>query len=166
MDILTNKWMIIVYVVVTILIILLVIGKKSVRSEINIQAPIETVWNVVTNTSEYAEWNSVMLLLDGNLKEGNTVKYQFKQEEGKSYEIPSNVKKIEPKKLLNQFGGTRGILTFDHKYIFEKDGENTRLIIHEEYRGIMVPFWNATPVQKAYDRLCSDIKKKSESLPI
>ncbi len=166
MDILTNKWMLIVYVIVTILIILLVIGEKSVRSEINIQAPIETVWKVVTNTSEYAEWNSVMILLDGNIKEGNTVKYQFTQEEGKSYEIPSKVKIIEPEKLLNQFGGIRGVLTFNHKYIFEKDGDKTRLTIHEVYRGIMVPFWNATPVQKAYDRLCSDIKKKSESLSI
>ena len=47
-----------------------IIGKKSVRSEISINAPVEKVWSVITNTSSYAEWNSVMLVLEGKIKEG------------------------------------------------------------------------------------------------
>ena len=55
---------------------------------------------------------------------------------------------VEEGKLLNQYGGTKTILTFDHKYILVKEGIKTKLIIHEEYPGIMVPFWNPDPVGK------------------
>ena len=162
--ILTSKWMICIYVVLAIVIILLIICRKSVHSEITIKTSAYNVWNVLTNTDDYKNWNSVMLLVDGEVKEGNTAKYQFTQEESKSYEIPSKVIQVIPSKLLNQAGGTIGILTFNHNYILEDLNGNTKLIIHEDYRGVMVPFWNPNPVQKAYERLNRDIKKKAESL--
>ena len=166
MSILSNKWIVIIFVIIAIFGVLLIIGKKSVRSEISINAPVEKVWSVITNTSSYAEWNSVMLVLEGKIKEGNKVKYKFTQEANNSYDIPSKVVSVEEGKLLNQYGGTKTILTFDHKYILVKEGIKTKLIIHEEYRGIMVPFWNPDPVGKAYERLCTDIKNRAESLKL
>ena len=56
------------------------------------------------------------------------------------------------------------ILTFNHKYTLESANDGTRLIIHEDYRGIMVPFWNPTPVEKAYERLAMDLKTRVEKL--
>ena len=58
MSILSNKWLVIIFVIIAIFGVLLIIGKKSVRSEISINAPVEKVWSVITNTSSYAEWNS------------------------------------------------------------------------------------------------------------
>ena len=164
MELLTSKWIIGLYILVGLGCFLMLIGKKSVHSKISIDATPSQVWEVITNTSQYNEWNSVMLLLEGSIKEGDLVKYRFTQEEGKYYDIPSRVKKIIPTSLLNQGGGTFGIITFDHKYILnEKKGE-TELVVHEDYRGVFVPFWNPEPVQKAYDRLNEDIKNRVESL--
>ena len=124
MDFLTSKWMIGLYLLIGIGCFLMLIGKKSVHSKISIDATPSQVWEVITNTSQYNEWNSVMLLLEGSIKEGDLVKYRFTQEEGKYYDIPSRVKKIIPTSLLNQGGGTFGIITFDHKYILnEKKGK-------------------------------------------
>ena len=164
MELLTSKWMIGLYLLVGLGCFLMLIGKKSVHSKISIDATPSQVWEVITNTSQYNEWNSVMLLLEGSIKEGNLVKYRFTQEEGKQYDIPSRVKKIIPSSLLNQGGGTFGIITFDHKYSLEEKEGKTELIIHEDYRGAFVPFWNPDPVQKAYDRLNKDIKNRVESL--
>ena len=82
----------------------------------------------------------VMLVLEGKIKEGNKVKYKFTQEANNSYDIPSKVVSVEEGKLLNQYGGTKTILTFDHKYILVKEGIKTKLIIHEEYRGLWFHF--------------------------
>ena len=164
MEYLTSNWTIAIYVLIGLACFLLLIGKKSVHSTIPIDATPDEVWEVIINTSQYSEWNSVMDLLEGNIEEGNLVKYRFTQEEGKSYDIPSKVKKITPSSLLNQGGGKLGIITFDHKYILEEKKGETVLTIHEDYHGVFVPFWNPEPVQKAYDRLNKDIKSRVESL--
>tara|TARA_B100000941_G_scaffold269750_1_gene227267 strand:- start:353 stop:628 length:276 start_codon:yes stop_codon:yes gene_type:complete len=88
----------------------------------------------------------------------------FHQEEGKSYPISAKVRKVETNSLLNQFGGYTGIITYNHTYTLNESYTNTKVIIHEKYDGLMVPFWNPKPVQKAYDRLNKDIKKRVESL--
>ena len=164
MEYLTSNWMIGIYIFIGLICFLLLIGKKSVNSTISINATPNQVWEVIINTSQYSEWNSVMNLLEGNIKERSLVKYRFTQENEKTYNISSKVKKIIPLSLLNQGGGTFGIITFDHKYILEEKKGKTVLTIHEDYHGLFVPFWNPEPVQKAYDRLNKDIKSRVESL--
>ncbi len=110
------------------------------------------------------QWNSVINSVEGILKEGERVKFMFHQEEGKSYPISAKVRKVETNSLLNQFGGYTGIITYNHTYTLNESDTNTKVIIHEKYNGLMVPFWNLKPVQKAYDRLNKDIKKRVESL--
>ena len=159
-----NSLMYIAFGVITLLIILIIAGRKSVHNEITINASPEKVWSVLINTDDYDNWNPVMKLLEGEVKEGNKVKYQFTQEEGKVSEIPSTVKKVVPNKLLNQGGGLPLVLTFDHKYVLEPSRHGTKLIIHEDYRGVGVNFWNPKPVEQAYARLNKALKDKVEKL--
>ena len=51
---------------------------------------------------------------------------------------------------LNQFGGLRGVLTFDHTWRLEPVAGGTRVTQHEEYRGIGVWFWDPAWVEEAY----------------
>jgi len=162
MAFLTSKWIIIL--VITLLIILSFTFKKTVKSEIYINATKQTVWNVITNTNDYEKWNSVLTLVDGNLGERQKVKYNFTQEEGKQYDVYVVVKKINQDNILNQCGGTKGIITYDHFYLLSEKNKQTKLIIKEDYRGLMVLFWSPNKVQKAYDRLILDIKKQSEHI--
>lgn len=157
-----SKIFILLVALIAILFILYLTGRKSVHHEIVIQASPEKVWAVITNTDQYPDWNPVMQLLEGSVKEGNKVKYQFTQAADNSYNIDSTVKKVRPNTLLNQGGGTPGVLTFDHKYILEPHAEGTRLSIHEDYAGIGVNFWNPVPVEAAYIRLNEAIKRESE----
>jgi len=149
--------------VLAVLLVLFFFGKKSVHHEIMINASPEKVWSVLTDTDQYDTWNPVMKLLEGEVKEGSKVKYQFTQDAENISEIPSNVKKVIPNKLLNQGGGLPFVLTFNHKYILEPLDNGTKLTIHEDYGGIGVNFWNPTPVQSAYKRLNEAIKKRAES---
>lgn len=156
--------MIALFAVIAILIILYLLGKKSAHHEIQIDASPKKVWSVLIDTDNYDSWNPVMKLLEGTVKEGNQVKYQFTQDAENISEIPSNVKKIVPDELLNQGGGMPFILTFDHKYILEPSGNGTKLTIHEDYAGVYVNFWNPAPVEAAYGRLNEAIKQRVESL--
>lgn len=149
--------------IIVVLAILVFTGKKSVHHEIIMNAAPEKVWRVLTDMNQYPEWNPTMLLLDGEVKEGNKVTYQFTQDEKNKSEIGATVVKIIPNQLLNQKGGIPMILTFNHKYILEPQGDGTKVIIHEDYNGIGVHFWNPKPVEQAYGRLNMALKKRVES---
>ena len=64
------------------------------------------------------------------------------------------------KKKLNQFGGMRGILTFDHQWLLEPVEGGTKVIQHEEYRGIGVWFWDYSWVEPAYTKANDALKKR------
>lgn len=160
---LNSKLLIILLVLIAVLVILYYMGRKSVHHEITIIASPEKVWSVIINTDHYAHWNPVMELLEGEVRVGHKVKYRFTQDAENIGEIPSLVKQVIPNELLNQGGGLPFILTFDHKYILSPSDKGTKLIIHEDYEGIGVNFWNPSPVEKAYQRLNEAIKKQAES---
>jgi len=164
MGFLKSKGMIIIQILTVLLVTLYYLGKKSVHHEILISASPEKVWSILIDTQKYDKWNPVMKLLEGEVKEGNKVKYQFTQDADNVSEIPSKVKKVIPNELLNQGGGMPILLTFDHRYKLEPAGDWTKLIIHEDYRGIGVNFWNPAPVEAAYGRLNEAIKKRAETL--
>lgn len=157
-----KKMMFIGIGVIVVIIILIFTGRKSVHHEITIEAPSQKVWETLINMSEYPNWNPVMKLIDGEIKEGCKVKYQFIQDADNISEIPASVIQIVPKELLNQKGGLPLILTFNHKYILESSGNSTRVTIHEDYRGIGVNFWNPKPLEEAYARLNFALKKRLE----
>ena len=159
-----SKFTIVIIVVIALITVLYFTGKKSVHTEITVSASPENVWRVLTDMDKYSEWNPVMKLLKGEVKEGNQVTYLFSQDVENKSEIKVKIVKIESDRLLNQTGGVSLILTFNHKYKLVPIGDKTKVIIHEDYKGIGVNFWNPKPVEEAYLRLNESLKKRVESL--
>jgi len=157
-----KELMYIILGILVILVILVFTGNKSVQHEITIKASPDKVWSVLTQMEGYPKWNPVMELIDGTVQEGNKVKYRFTQDEKSISEISASVVQIIPKKLLNQKGGIPLLLTFNHRYMLEPLGNSTKIIIHEDYRGIGVNFWNPQPVEDAYKRLNIALKNRVE----
>ena len=125
-------------------------GCTSVHTEITIPADPEIIWSVLTDAPGYQAWNPVLVPIEGDLREGEKLKYQMTQPDGKKSEITAKVKKMVELKELNQGGGIPGILTFDHKWLLEPVDKGTRVTQHEEYRGIGVLFWDSSWVEPAY----------------
>ena len=123
---------------------------KSVHTEITIPANPEIIWSVLTDASGYKAWNPVLVPIEGDLREGERLKYLMTQPDGKQSEVMARVKKMVELKELNQSGGIPGILTFDHKWLLDPVDEGTRVTQHEEYSGIWIWFWDAGWVEPAY----------------
>lgn len=163
MEILSSKWLIGIAIIVVLLTVLIFTGKKSVNAEVSINGTKGDVWTVLTNFTKAKEWNKVLIPIEGTLEVGNKIKYEFYQDEGgKAAVMDAEVKRIEIGELINQKGGMPGILTFNHHYFISESGTTTTVKITEEYRGLMVNFWNPKPVEKAYERLLISLKQKVE----
>lgn len=152
----------IILAIIALLAILVITGKKSVHSELIVEAEAGQVWTILIDMAGYAEWNPTMQLVEGEVAEGNQVTYQFTQDEDNISNIAAQVVSVVPNELLNQKGGIPLILTFNHRYVLEAQGEQTKVIIHEDYAGIGVNFWNPAPVEAAYERLNQALKSRAE----
>ncbi len=152
--------MILIYIIVAGLIILYLMGNKSVHQELTIEAKPEEVWEVLTDFESMATWNKVLIPEKGVLDAGEKIDYLFFQDQDTQSRISANVKRIIPNELIHQTGGIPGILTFNHKYMLKPEGDEVRLIIHEEYRGVGVPFWNPSAVEAAYGRLAQSLRQR------
>ena len=75
----------------------------------------------------------------------------MKSPDGTETPVSSRVEKIVVNREINQVGGIPGILTFDHTWRIEPTDGGTKVIQHEEYRGIGVLFWDPAWVEDAYD---------------
>lgn len=126
------------------------LGHKTVHTEIVIPAPPSLVWSVLTDASSYKDWNPVFIEVEGEYREGAKLTNQVREKNDQQSEIVSTVVKLTPERKLNQFGGIRGILTFDHQWLLEPVNGETRVTQHEEYRGFWVWFWDASWVEPAY----------------
>lgn len=127
------------------------LGSKTVHTSIVIKAPPAQVWAVLTDAPSYKEWNPTFIDVEGEYEVGKTLTNKVK-EEGKVVTIKSKVIKMDENRELNQFGGIRGVLTFDHRWILEPVEGGTKVIQTETYRGIWVWFWDESWVEPAYSR--------------
>ncbi|WP_295895679.1 SRPBCC family protein [uncultured Vibrio sp.] len=140
------------------------LGSKSVHTEIIIPSTPEKVWQVLTDIERYHEWNSAITLVNGELKEGHKVTYRFQETDAKAANISSEVIEITPYKHLNHKGGIWGVITFDQHYNLEPHELGTRFIIHEEYTGVYVNFWDESHTLKQYQKLAFALKLRVLSL--
>ena len=163
MSILLSGWFIAI-VALLLLAVLYSLGHKTVHTEITIPAEPGAVWSVLMDGSGYEAWNPVLVPLQGELREGETLKYRMTGPGEQESEVKTRVVKLITGKHLNQYGGMPGVLTFDHNWMLEPVEGGTKVIQHEEYRGIGVLFWNPRWVTPAYEEANQGLRDRVVSL--
>lgn len=136
------------------------LGHKAVHTELVIPAPPDAVWSVLVDAVHYKDWNPVFVSVEGEYRKGARMSYLMRDASGKETAVTARVVKLIEEQELNQFGGIRGVLTFDHHWYLEPVGSGTRVTQHEEYRGVGVWFWDASWVEPAYARANEALRQR------
>lgn len=134
-------------------------GHKVVHTEIVIPAPTAKVWSVLSDQSSYSKWHPVIAHVEGRLEPGERIVSAWTNAEGEQHKIEADVVRYKEERLLNLYGGTPLILTFDHRYELEPIPEGTRVTQHEEYRGIGVLWWEPTRTSAAHASANEGLRK-------
>ncbi|MEM9556791.1 MAG: SRPBCC domain-containing protein [Acidobacteriota bacterium] len=141
------------------------LGHKVVHTELVIPAAPEAVWTVLTDSGGYADWNPIFVHVEGEYRHGAKMRYLMRNDAGRVSEVTSTVVRFDVERELNQFGGVRGLLTFDHVWRLERVPEGTRVVQHEEYRGLGVWFWDASWVEPMYMRANEALRERVVAAP-
>jgi hypothetical protein len=111
----------------------------TVEHAVEIHAPADTVWSVLTETAAYPDWNPYVLAIDGELVEGQRVDVTILQEDWRGpLTVSPRIVRMEAGSMLHWHGSavTTGLHETDHYFSVEPIGpRRTRLVQREEFRG-------------------------------
>ena len=158
------KWIVVGALLLVVLVAGAVLPRKSVHAELIIEAAPSEVWRQITDTASYGEWNPIFVSVAGVFREGAKIQLDMRTEDGSTVPVEAFVEEFVPEQKLHQHAGMTGVLTADHFWLVEPVPQGTRVVQHEEYRGIGVLFWDPGYVQTLYEEGLAVLKIRLEGV--
>ena len=141
---------------------------KTIKTEIIIHASPQKVWAILTDFSQYPEWNPFIKSISGSLRMGDTLSIRIETPDSSTMNFSSVVKNLTPEHLLIWQGKflIKGLFDGKHKFILENCETHTKLIHEEKFTGILVPFFPKSffeKIQLSFQRMNLALKQRSEA---
>ena len=120
---------------------------KHLENTIEIDAPPEQVWSVLTDLAAFPRWNPFILEATGELRLGGRLSVRIKPPGGRAIRFRPTVTAFEPGRELRWLGrlGVRGIFDGEHAHHLEPtSGGATRYTQSERFSGVLSWFSGGT----------------------
>jgi len=118
---------------------------RELRAEIEISAPIDRVWRLLTDFDHWKEWNPMVNAASGNAAVRSKLNITMRGPDAKdAMRYQPTVLEVAPPKYLRWRATMINGLLFTNDRVFELEERNgaTVLVNREEFTGLMVPlFW-------------------------
>ena len=142
---------------------------RTLVSEIEIQAPPDTVWAVLTDFPAYPDWNPIEIEMHGEPVVGTQLHHTSKLPGRKPMRFSPTIVAADPGRVLAWEGRVVIPYLFDVHHRFELSPattEGTRLRQSERFSGLLVPFLAKTlrQTQEAFEIANQAIKSRAESI--
>jgi hypothetical protein len=145
---------------------------KLIYSEITIKAPVNTVWQLLTDFKSYPDWNPFVRSLKGIPKTGGRIEVKLQAPGGKPMVFKPKVLCFEENKELRWIGNLLFPWIFDGEHVFHlyenTDGSCT-LQHYERFRGVLVPLLKKmldTSTLAGFRQMNEVLKKRCETIDI
>lgn len=142
---------------------------KHIQTDIEIDAPPDIVWEVLTELSSYREWNPHITAASGNLREGAAVEIEVQSNvessNSRSQTMTPTVTSMEPLQTL-QWNGTilfSWVFRGQHTFHLDPLGDDRTQLVNEEQRsGILAPFVTDDDTWRDYEAMNQALKERAE----
>jgi len=118
-------------------------SSNEIRSEIQMEATPDQVWQVLSDFGAYQEWNPAFVSVEGVAEEGTKLDIRFKLKGDRSIRMRPTVRVVEPGRELRWLGRlfVPGLFDGEHRFeIHEEAPGRVRFVQAERFRGLLVPF--------------------------
>lgn len=143
---------------------------RMLTSEIEVDAPPATVWQVLTDFDAYAEWNPIEIQMQGRPVEGTTLEHTSRLPGRRPQRFRPTIVEVRPLEALAWEGRLFLPRLFDvrHRFVLEPLAEGrTRLRQSEQFWGLLIPFVGGTlrNTQAAFEIANRALKARAEGGP-
>jgi hypothetical protein len=115
---------------------------KEIHTEIEINAPAEKVWKVLTDFAAYPEWNPFVRRGEGEVRVGARLHVYIQPSGGKGMSFRPTVLVADPNRELRWLGHlwVRGLFDGEHSFSIEPLVEGrVRFVQRERFGGLLLP---------------------------
>jgi hypothetical protein len=107
---------------------------KEIKTEIEINASAEKVWQVLTDFAHFPDWNPFIREILGTVMEGSKLEIHISTSSGKNRTYRPTLTKIEPNHELRWYGKglLPGLLNGERIFTIEQLEQNHVRLIHRE----------------------------------
>jgi hypothetical protein len=142
---------------------------REITTEVDIAAPAEVVWRVLTDFAAFEEWNPFMLQAEGELVPGQRISVTMRPPGHGASTFRPRLLAVEPARLLRWRGQLLVPGLFDGEHVHELtplEGEGTRYVQREEFGGILVPFTGGMlrDTERGFAAMNAALRQRAERL--
>ena len=143
---------------------------RELHTEIEISAPVDQVWTILTDFAQFPTWNSFVTQADGEIREGARLRVRIEPPGGRAMTFMPTVVRAAPHEELRWLGRLLLPGLFDGEHSFRLSpttGGGTRFVQREQFRGLLVPLlWNSvsTSTKRGFEAMNAALKERAEAL--
>jgi hypothetical protein len=142
---------------------------KELRSQIEIDAPAERVWQVLTDFAAYPEWNPFIRRVRGRAEVEEQLVVRMRPSGTRGLTFRPTVTKAEPSRELRWLGHLLVPGLFDGEHIFEieeLDRGRVLFIQREVFKGLLVPLLARSlerDTQRGFEEMNRALRERAET---
>ena len=144
---------------------------KELHAEIEIDAPAERVWGLLTDFASYPQWNPFIRQISGKPTRGERLQVRIEPPGGQDVTFKPKVLKAEPNRELRWLGHllVPGLFDGEHSFTIQPLEENrVRFVQREAFKGLLVPLFARsleTNTQQGFEEMNRALKEHAEAAP-
>lgn len=131
---------------------------RETTVETTINADSSIIWNLLTNASDFARWNSTVVSLEGEIREGNKIKLKSTLDEKRIFKL--KVKEMDGNHRM-VWGDGKGNRVYT---LTPNPDGSTTFKMTEKIGGLMFPMYAKyiPEFDTTFDQFAADLKKEAE----
>ena len=144
---------------------------KEIHTEIEINAPAEKVWQVLTDFAAYPEWNPFVRRGEGEVSVGARLHVYIQPSGGKGMSFRPTVLVADPNREFRWLGHLwlPGLFDGEHSFVIEPLGDGrVRFVQRERFGGLLVPLLSKMldgDTRRGFEEMNRALKLRAESPP-
>ena len=144
---------------------------KELHTEIEIDAPAERVWRLLTDFASYPQWNPFIRSISGQLTPGEHLRVRLEPPGGRGMTFKPEVLEAAPNRELRWLGHllVPGLFDGEHSFAIQPLEENrVRFVQREAFKGLLVPLFARgleANTRRGFEQMNGALKERAESAP-
>jgi hypothetical protein len=144
---------------------------KELHSQIDIDAPAERVWHLLTDFASYTQWNPFIRSISGEPRVGERLEVRIEPPGARGMTFKPAVLNAEPDRELRWLGRVLAPGLFDGEHSLEiqpLEGNRVRFVQREAFRGLLVPLFARGLLEntrRGFEEMNRALKERAETPP-
>jgi hypothetical protein len=140
---------------------------RELRSEIEIDAPPERVWQVLIDFGAYSQWNPFIHSIEGEPRVGSRLKVRIEPPGARGMTFRPTVRVAEPARELRWLGRlfVPGLVDGEHRLALEPlEGGRSSFVQSERFSGLLVGLITGTlaATERGFEQMNQALKTRAE----